>query len=126
MAIEIESKYAILYRQKPPHPKTGQVHHQAKDKCFANLQLIETQAIQHKTFDDPDKDLCHTQCDQIMVVKKIQCNPQEGLGDQIYKDTCDEYRTNRLPLPNGVAETNHTFYEERDGKGLNHFSLRNA
>ena len=126
MAIEIESKHAILYRYKPPHPKTGQVHHQAKDKCFANFQLIETQAIQHKTFDDPDRDFSNQQNHQVVLIEETQCHPQQGLGDQVYKNTCDEYRTARLPPPNGVAEANHTFYEERDGKGLNHFSLRNA
>ena len=51
----------------------------------------------------------------------MQRDPQKGLGEQVCENTCDEYETDRFPPPNGVAETNHSFNEDRDGKSGNHF-----
>jgi len=58
-----------------------------------------------------------------MLEKKVQRDPQKGLGDQVCYDACDEYRSNRFPLPDAIPNHNHPLDDDRDKKSDDQFFL---
>ena len=58
-----------------------------------------------------------------MLEEKPQRNPQEGLGEQVCKNTCNKNKGYRFLAPKGKSEPNCTFHDDRDKQSIDHFFL---
>lgn len=56
-----------------------------------------------------------------MLIKKIQPNPQQKLGDQICENTYQKNRNCRFRAPIGISNDNHSLNKNGDEQGVDHF-----
>ena len=59
-----------------------------------------------------------------MAEKKIQPNPQQGLGDQVCENTCQKNGDCGFRTPNGICQSYCAFNNDRDQKRANHFVVK--
>ena len=71
----------------------------------------------------PDQEFSNQQGRQIMLKEKRQCQPEQGLSDDISQQAGEQNWPKGFLSPNGIEETDHAFDEDRDRQSLNHCFL---
>lgn len=71
--------------------------------------MIRANGIKQKAFYDPNQKLSNQEGCQIMPKEKVQQDPEQGLGNEVARDTCEQDGFERFLCPQGISNNNHTF-----------------